>query len=88
MILPLTLTELRTMQNKEVNITAVIPFPWDEIGDIENLNDTASELITGSSCALEDISYKLVGVNIDTQEVLLEVCGSVENWLKDKDEQV
>ena len=80
---PLTYKELRQMQEKDGHIQATIAWPWDETGDIDHLNDQASELITGDICALEDISYKLVGCNVDTQEVYIEVTGSVENYLAD-----
>jgi len=82
---PFTLDELRQMQHDNGSITAVISWPWDETGNIDILNDNASELITGNQCALEDISYKLVGCNVEAQEVLIEVCGTVENWLTEHD---
>lgn len=85
---PLTLAEMRAMQEAEGSITAVISFPWDGVGDIEALNDAASELITGNECALEGMSYRLVGVDLDKQEVLLEVCGTVEDWIAEQDEEI
>jgi hypothetical protein len=84
---PFTLDELRAMQDKDGSITAVISWPWDETGDIEHLNDSASELITGSEVGLEDISYKLVGADVEAQEVLIEVTGTVENWLAEQEEE-
>lgn len=83
---PLTYKELRQMQKKDGGITATISFPWTDVGDIDNLNDTASELITGNCCALEDISYKLVGADVENQEILIEVTGTVENWLEEQEE--
>lgn len=59
-------------------VTAVITVPWDETGDIEALNDDASELITGSCCGLEDIGYKLAGT--ENQEILLEVTARLSDY--------
>lgn len=84
---PFTWKELRQMQEKDGCVKATISWPWDETGDIDNLNDTASELITGNCCALEDISYKLAGCDVDKQEVLVEVCGSVENYLEELEDE-
>lgn len=83
---PLTWEELKAMQEKDGSVTAVISIPWDETGDIDSLNDTASELITGNECALEDIGYKLVGADVERQEIWLEVTGTVENWLEEHEE--
>jgi hypothetical protein len=84
---PFTYKELRQMQEKAGCITATISWPWNETGDIDNLNDTASELITGDCCALEDISYKLAGADVEKQEVLIEVTGTVENWLEEQEDE-
>jgi len=81
MVKPYTVAELRAMQEKDGSVTGVISVPWDETGDIESLNDIASEQITGSEIGLEDISYRLGGVDVEAQEVLLEVTGTAENWL-------
>jgi hypothetical protein len=85
MVKPFTLAELRAMQENDGSVTGVISVPWDETGDIDALNDQASEALTGSEAALEDIGYKLVGADLENQEVLLEVTGTVENWLADQD---
>jgi hypothetical protein len=82
---PYTLAKLRAMQEKDGSVTGVISVPWDETGDIDALNDQASEALTGSEVALEDIAYKLVGADLESQEVLLEVTGTVENWLAEQD---
>jgi hypothetical protein len=79
---PYTRKQLAEMQEKDGSVKATISVPWDETGDIDALNDLASKAITGSEVALEDISYRLAGADVDAQEVLLEVEGTVENWLE------
>lgn len=83
---PLSLQELRAMQQAKGAVTAVIGVAWDDTGDIETLNDIASKLITGSEIGLEGMSYRLVGVDVEAQEVLLEVTGTAENWLAEQEE--
>lgn len=83
---PLSLQELRAMQQAKGAVTAVIAVAWDDTGDIESLNDIASEQLTGSSIGLEGISYRLVGVDAEAQKVLLEVTGTAENWLAEQEE--
>lgn len=85
---PFTYKELRQMQEKDGCIKATISWPWDEnTSDLEALNDYASEQITGSECGLEDIGYRLVGADVEKQEVLIEVCGSVENYLQELEDE-
>ncbi len=84
---PLTVSELRKMQDEEGQITAVVSVPWDEAGDIDDLNEKVSEMITECDYALEDIGYRLVGADVTNQAILLEVSGSVENWLESKEDE-
>lgn len=76
-----TQEELRQMQEQKGCVTAVISWPWDETGDIADLNDSASAMVTGDVCGLEDIDYRLVGCNVATQEVLIEVTGKLSDSL-------
>jgi len=80
---PYTVNELQAMENGE-GVKAVISYPWKETGHIDTLNEKASELITGDDCALEDIGYRLVGADIENQEVFIEVTGTVANWLAEQ----
>lgn len=86
---PFAYKELRQMQEKDGCIKATISWPWNEntTDNLEALNDFASEQITGNSCALEDIGYRLVGADVDKQEVLIEVIGTVENYLAELEEE-
>lgn len=82
-----TLEHLRRMQEDDGHVEGEISVRWDETSDIDWLNDYASEQLTGDECALEDIDFQLVGVNLRDQEIILRVTGSVENWLKDLEEE-
>ena len=83
----MTLQQLkqRTEKDEDRYLTAVVAVPFDDLLDhgVEWLNDTASAMITGDDCALEDISYTLAGALAD--EVLIRVNGSILSWLQSKE---
>lgn len=65
---------------KDGRLTVRVLLNLDELGVDKNcLNDAVSEMITGDTTALEDISYEAVGVKDGS--VIVEVTGSVANWL-------
>lgn len=81
---PYTIEELtRLSNNGENHIEANVEISlWDLIeNDLEWLNDTVSERITGSSCGLEDINFEPAGVIEASDGVVIRVTGSVGNWL-------
>jgi hypothetical protein len=81
---PYTKKEARKLV-KHNALKAIVALDFDEImTGIECLNDAVSTMICGNECSLEDISYEPVGVDKDGN-VLVEVCGSIENWLEEKD---
>jgi hypothetical protein len=84
---PMTVAELRAMQKAKGEVTALISLPWPDSGDMDSLNDFVSECITGSDYALQDVRYRLVEVDVESQELLVEVSGCVEDWLSDQDER-
>ena len=81
---PYTKKEARKLV-KHNALKAIVALDFDEImTGIDCLNDAISTMICGNECSLEDISYKPVGVDKDGN-VLVEVCGSIENWLEEKE---
>jgi len=63
----------------------VVPLGLDELGVSRDcLNDAVSVMIAGDSSVLEDISYRPVGIKGD--EILVEVTGSVGNWLSGQED--
>lgn len=81
---PYTIEELTRLSNNGENpIEANVEISlWDLIeNDLEWLNDTVSERITGSSCGLEDIGFEPAGVIESSDGVVIRVTGSVGNWL-------
>lgn len=75
----MSIEELEKNSNKDGMITAKVVVDLDSLIDnnIEILNDTVSERITGSECGLTDISYKIAGATVNN-EVILKVTGCVE----------
>lgn len=76
LIEPLTVDELNELSNNGV-ITAKVLVDFDLVvqGDIENLNDTVSNFITGSDIGLSDISYSVAGNK--GEDLILKVTGMV-----------
>jgi hypothetical protein len=69
---------------KDGRLTVQVLLGIDELGvDKDCLNDAVSEMITGSTAALEDISYEPIGVK--DGQVIVEVSASVEEWLNRED---
>lgn len=85
--LPLTVGQVNRLQDKKGFITVVVPLSMDELGVGKDcLNDVVSGWITGGvETALEDISYRPVGVKRDC--VLVEVTGNVKNWLAEQEDK-
>ena len=83
---PFTFCELRRMQSDNGCITAIVPYPWNRnTSNTKEMNDFVSDQITGSCSGLKDINYRLVGVDVGQQEVFIEVCGILTNWLNDQE---
>ena len=79
--LPWSVEELKRRKDKEGFVRAVLPLDIAELGvGVYCLNDVSSRAITGDESALEDISYRPVGVDGDS--VLVEVTGNVDGWLQ------
>jgi hypothetical protein len=87
----MTIPQIKKAMDKSGYITAVVPFSFSELveaKDYDIINDAVSEMITGSTVALEGTSYYIVGANAghgDGGEVLIKVSGNVHNWLKSKE---
>lgn len=84
---PLTAEQLKAVSDQDGCVRVVVGVPFAQLlyGNIEDLNDFASETITGSVAGLSDISYRVTGghsvVNTDDTcggEVLIEVTGIVD----------
>jgi hypothetical protein len=84
----LSINQIKKRMDETEYITARIAVDLSDLidGDIEWLNDVASETITGSSCGLLDISYKSVGVT-DDGSIIIEVTGCVSDFLSDYDDE-
>jgi hypothetical protein len=84
---PFTLQEIKDFTSKDPDryLTAVVAVDFDDLvdNDIEWLNDTVSELITGDEIALEDIGFKPVGAM--DGEIYIEVTGSILHWLQEQE---
>ena len=84
---PYSLQELKdkTAKDEDRFLTAVVAIDFDDLvtHDIEWLNETCSEMITGSDVAMEDIGYMPVGA--EGGEVLVQVTGSILNWLTNQE---
>ena len=85
--LPWDAKQLARHKDENGFIKAILALDMRKLGvDVDCLNDAVSEAITGNTSALEDISYRPVGV--EGENVLVEVCGNVDDWLQRHDEDV
>jgi len=83
--LPWSIGQLKRRKDKDGFVRAILRLSVADLGvDVDCLNDASSEAITGEQSALEEISYRPVGV--DGEDVLVEVCGNVDDWLQRHDE--
>ena len=83
---PLTLQELKDKSTKQGILTSKLLVGLDELidGDIDDLNDTVSERITGSCCGLTDISYEPMGSV--RGNIVLRVTGNVADHIANEEE--
>ena len=81
---PLTASELTDKRRKDGTVKVKVKVElFDLIGqDMEWLNDEVSEKITGSTCGLTAIGYRLAGRTTDN-ETILEVIGNVDDVLEE-----
>ena len=72
--------ELKDNVRKDGSIQAQVVVSLEEIldGDLDTLNDTVSEKITGSIAGLTDISFVVAGSVTGSNELILRVTGQVE----------
>ena len=77
---PMNQKELADNVRKDGTIQAQVVVTLEEVldNDIEYLNDTVSERITGSEAGLTDISFDVAGTITGTNEMILRVTGTVE----------
>ena len=76
---PLTVKQVERLAKDNI-LTIVVPLSLDEVHvSVDCLNDAVSTMITGDESALEDVSYRPVGVK--GEDVLVEVAANVKDWL-------
>jgi hypothetical protein len=80
---------LKAIDNDNNSLTGIVEisfndFIWNDEG-IEYLNDLSCRQLVGEEYAylLEDISYKIVGCDIEKQTLFIEVTVSVESLLNE-----
>ena len=80
---PLSAAQVKKLA-KDGRLTVRILLNIDELSvGRDCLNDAVSEMVAGDTTALEDISFQPVGVKDGS--VIVEVTGSVANWLRQED---
>lgn len=79
LIKKMTMVEAKTIANKDNVLSAKIAVSIEDMltGDIEELNDRASEMLTSSQAGLTDITYSVVGRIPKTNDVILKVTGTL-----------
>jgi hypothetical protein len=77
---PLSAEQIQKLA-KDGRLTVRVLLDLDELGVARDcLNDAVSEMVTGDSTALEDMSYEPVGVKAG--RVIVEVDADVTGWLE------
>ena len=69
----------KEMKDNDFSISVVVSMDLDTLMQgIDTVNDVASEMITGSECALCDISYEVYPYNYGDSGVAIHVKGYIE----------